>query len=89
MDIPNRIEKKIDSTGYQTWINGQAVQVEDLSRDDLIQVVCESMNVLSTLESLQISAAGVMERWVWGRPKDSLTEIGNRLIADDPDGRSE
>jgi hypothetical protein len=47
------------------------------------------MNTMSTLESLQIAAAGVMERWVWGRPQDTLTEIGNRLIADDPDGRSE
>jgi hypothetical protein len=89
MDIQNRIEKKFDSTGYKTMINGETVDINELSRDDLIQVVCDGMNALSTLESLQIAAAGVMERWVWGRPQDSLTEIGNRLIADDPDGPAE
>lgn len=89
MNIPNRIEMKFDSTGFKTMIDGQPVDINELSRDDLIQLVCDGMTALDTLHSLQIAAAGVMERWRDGSPQDTLTEIGNRLIADDPDGPSE
>lgn len=79
MEIPNLIENKIDPTGFQTMINGRPVRITDLSRDDLIQVVCESMNALQTIETLQKALAGTLDNWTYGRLPETPLDIVSRL----------
>jgi hypothetical protein len=89
MKIPNRIKKQFEPYDYQTMIDGKPVKISDLSRDDLMQIACENMNTMDTFETLQQELVEVTDRWRSGRPQKTLTEIGKRIIADDPDGPSE
>lgn len=79
METRNLIEKTINPTGYQTMINGRPVRITELSRDDLIQIVCESMNALQTIDTLQKAVAGTLDNWTFGRPAETPIDIITRL----------
>lgn len=79
METRNLIEKTINPTGYQTMINGRPVRITELSRDDLIQIVCESMNALQTIDTLQKAVAGTLDNWTFGRLAETPIDIITRL----------
>ncbi|WP_338924425.1 hypothetical protein V0M98_32950 (plasmid) [Pseudomonas silesiensis] len=85
MNIPSRMEKLFNPEGYKTVVNGETIDIVELSRDDLLQVICENMNSLFTLETLHQEVSELLDRWGRGASMDSLSVIGTRLIAQDPD----
>lgn len=61
------LEKRFDPTGWQTEQFGKVYQIENLSRNDLIQLVCEGMQAVEMLDRILGKANDVMEDWRVGR----------------------
>lgn len=65
--MENVIEKRFDPTEYQTYHKGEIYKIVDLSRDDLLQLVCEGMQAVAMLERIIGNASQVVEDWNDGK----------------------
>lgn len=61
------LEKKFDPKGWQTCQKGKVFKIEDLSRNDLLQLVCEGMQAVAMLESFVNKASDVVDDWHNGK----------------------
>lgn len=59
MTTKSLLEHTLDPSNYQHSVNGQIFKLTDLSREDLLQVVCEHME---TMESIDILAQRLSEK---------------------------
>lgn len=66
--ITNKLAKEFDSAGWQ-WQDkaGQVFKLEDLSRDDLLQVACNCMQALEDAESACVAQQAIFSAWRTGR----------------------
>lgn len=62
-DVKPILEKKFDPTGYQWMQNGKVVKIDQLGREDLLQIACECMTALERMESLHLEMAQLSEQW--------------------------
>lgn len=63
-DIPNKLEQTINPAGYQYQDRGGYIhQLEDLSRDDLLQIACGCINVIEALEEAADRQKTIIENW--------------------------
>ena len=61
--IPSVLEKRFDPEGYQWEERGKVHQLNDLSRDDLLQVACQCMAVLERVDSLSFDLNSLTKLW--------------------------
>lgn len=61
--IPNVLEQRFNPSGWQWEEKGKPSQLEDLSRDDLIQVACSEMEVLERMDSMIGDMKNLMSQW--------------------------
>lgn len=73
--IVDVLEKKFDTAGWQTYHNGRAYKIDDLSRNDLLQLVCEGMQAVDMLERFLNKASDVLEDWHNGKIKPDLPPV--------------
>lgn len=62
------LEKNFNPQGWQWQENGRVYQLEDLSREDLLQVACRCMAVLERLDEQHQAAAAIHSAWRYGTP---------------------
>lgn len=77
--IENKLERKFDPAGWQ-WLDkhGQVFQIEDLTRDDLLQVVCDCMTALEEAEEACATLQEVFDSWANWRIRFNDNDTINR-----------
>lgn len=75
----NVLEVKFNPSGWQWEEAGKAHQLEDLSRDDLLQVACSCIAVLEQVDGKQAALAQLMQDWRSGDVR--AEEISNGVLA--------
>ena len=68
----NKLPKDYDPSGWQ-WQDrhGQILQIEDLTRDDLLQVACACMDALENAEAACLEQQAIFSAWRNGRKHDA------------------
>jgi hypothetical protein len=61
--MENLLEKRFDPTKYQTEVKGKRILLSELSRDDILQVACESMEALERLDEAVGAQAAILDNW--------------------------
>jgi hypothetical protein len=62
--VENKLHKKYDPDGFQIQTKeGKIYRVDELSREDLIQVACDGIEALEQLESVKDLMAGTLDSW--------------------------
>lgn len=52
MTTESKLKHTIDPTGYQHSVNGKVFKLTELSREDLLQIVCEHMDLMEGIDEL-------------------------------------
>jgi hypothetical protein len=68
MIIENVLEKRVATDRCQWMENGKIYQIEDLSREDLMQVAAQSLALINRAESRVQSLCADLESWHNGEP---------------------
>ncbi len=68
----NKLERSFGPAGWQ-WQDkyGQVFQIKDLTRDDLLQVVCACMDALEDAEAACVTQQEIFTAWRTGRKVDA------------------
>lgn len=60
---PDRLEIRFNPEGWQWEQHRQVFPLQDLSRNDLLQVACECIEVLERVDTLRYGLTALMENW--------------------------
>lgn len=76
----NVLKAKFDPSGWQWEEEGKVHQLEDLSRDDLLQVACSCLEALEQVDAKQAELAQLMRDWRSGDVR-AEEEASNGVLA--------
>lgn len=65
--MSNKLKPKFNPAGWQWEQDGVVYPLEDLSREDLLQVACECIQALEHIEDLQGQLGQMMASWRQGK----------------------
>jgi hypothetical protein len=73
VNTTNVLEHRFNPEGCQWEEYGKVVQLEDLSREDLLQVACAQMEILERMDVLQANFHDLVRHWRAGeiQPSDA------------------
>jgi hypothetical protein len=63
MTIESKLEHTIDPSTYQYSVKRKIFKLTDLSREDLLQVVCEHMDLMEELDSVSQALSHKIAVW--------------------------
>lgn len=63
----NQLPRKFNPAGFRWMFEDKALPLDTMSREDLLQLFCETMVALERMEELQLSLAQMAEDWRQGR----------------------
>jgi len=68
----NKLDKSFDTAGWQ-WMDkhGHILQIDDMTRDDLLQVACACMKALEDAEEAGMKQQEIFSEWRTGRKIDA------------------
>lgn len=77
----DRLAKKFDTSAAQWQVDGVVIPLEKLSRDDLLQALCECIEVIERMDSIQASMSHLVGKWRDGSVQPQEVDTYKRSMA--------
>lgn len=65
-DTPSVLEARFDSEGYQWEQHNKVYPLDRLSREDLLQVACQSIEIMERMDGLSLDLQSLTKLWRTG-----------------------
>lgn len=85
MEVQRHLPDHFKPEDFNVCVKGRSIKVTELSREDLLQLACQAMDVTYQLSVLMDAQQSVINRWDRGVMPESLTAISARIAKEDQD----
>lgn len=73
--MENKLKQKFDPSRFQTEADGKVFRLTELSRDDLLQVVCQGMMAMERVDEISRKLGHLVATYRDGKIEDELGPV--------------